>query len=68
MAKPVCRQAITSLWSPKMDRAWVDRARALTWNTQGSSSPASLYMVGIMSSSPWEAVKVVQRAPQAAAP
>jgi hypothetical protein len=27
------------------------------------NSPASLYMLGIISSNPWEAVKVVHRAP-----
>ena len=38
-------------------------ARAETWNTVGSSSPAILYMFGIMSSSPWLAVYVVVSAP-----
>ena len=42
MAMPVPRQAITSWWSPKMDRAWVVRVRAATWNTPGSPSPAIL--------------------------
>ena len=53
---PVCRTPITSEWSPKMDRAWADRVRADTWNTPGSISPAILYMLGIISSRPWEAV------------
>ena len=56
IAKPVWRQAITSLWSPKMFRVWLARVRALTWNTPGSSSPAILYILGIISSRPWEAV------------
>ena len=68
MPKPVDRQAITSLWSPKMDRAWMLSARALTWNTAGSSSPASLYMLGIISSRPWLAVKVHPRAPPCISP
>ena len=59
MAKPVERQAMTSWWSPKMERAWPARARAETWKTVGISSPAILYMLGIMRSRPWEAVKVV---------
>ncbi len=32
------------------------QARAETWMTPGSSSPAILYMLGIISSRPWEAV------------
>ena len=56
MAKPVWRQAMTSWWSPKMDSVWLARVRAVTWNTPGSSSPAILYMLGIMSSRPWDAV------------
>ena len=63
MAKPVWRQAMTSLWSPKMQSEWVARVRADTWNTQGSSSPAILYMLGIMSNRPCEAVNVVVSAP-----
>ena len=42
MAKPVARAAITSLWSPKIDRAWVATARAATWTTAGVNSPATL--------------------------
>ena len=30
IAQPVERQAITSLWSPKIDRAWVAIVRAVT--------------------------------------
>ena len=63
MEKPVCRVAMTSEWSPKMDRAWVATVRAAIWITQGSNSPAILYMLGIISSSPCEAVNVVVRAP-----
>ena len=57
------RQAITSLWSPKIDRAWVATVRAVTWKTVGVSSPAILNMLGIISSRPCEAVKVVVSAP-----
>lgn len=39
-----------------------------TWNTAGSSSPAILYMLGIMSISPCDAVNVVASAPAASAP
>ena len=68
MEKPVWRQAITSEWSPKIERAWEATHRALTWNTPGSSSPAILYILGIIKSSPCEAVKVVVRAPAASEP
>ena len=54
--KPVLRTLITSEWSPKMESACADRVRAETWNTPGSISPAILYMFGIMSSRPWDAV------------
>ena len=47
---------MTSEWSPKMLSDWVATVRALTWNTAGSSSAAILYMLGIMSSRPCEAV------------
>ena len=68
MAKPVERQDITSLWSPKMERPWAARARAAMWKTQGISSPAILYMFGIINSRPWEAVKVVAKEPVCRAP
>ncbi len=68
MANPVWRVAITSWWSPKMERAWAAMARAVTWKTAGKSSPEILYMLGIIRSSPWEAVKVVVRAPAASDP
>ena len=63
IAKPVWRQAITSWWSPKIERACDARARADTWNTAGSISPAILYIFGIIRRRPCEAVKVVVRAP-----
>jgi len=47
---------LTSWWSPKMESACPAIARAATWNTQGVSSPATLYMFGIIKSSPWEDV------------
>jgi hypothetical protein len=68
IAKPVWRQAMTSEWSPKMDRAWVASARAVTCMVNGVSSPAILYMLGIIRSRPCEAVKVVARAPACSAP
>ena len=43
-------------WSPKMFRLWAATVRADTWKTPGSSSPAILYMLGIISSRPWDAV------------
>ena len=61
--QPVVRQAITSLWSPKIDRAWVATVRAVTWNTVGVSSPAILNMLGIINSRPCDAVNVVVIAP-----
>ncbi len=67
-ANPVGRAAITSLWSPKMLRAWVATVRAATWITAGLSSPAILYMLGIIRSRPWDAVKVVVSAPAWRAP
>ena len=68
MAQPVGRAAITSEWSPKIDRAWVATVRAATWITVGVSSPAILNMLGSISSRPWEAVKVVASAPSCSAP
>jgi hypothetical protein len=68
MPHPVGRTAITSLWSPKIDRACVATVRAATWITAGVSSPAILNMFGIISRRPWEAVKVVPRAPPCRAP
>ena len=68
IVKPVMRQVMTSLWSPKMESAWVARARAETWNTPGRSSPAILNMFGSIRRSPWDAVKVLARAPAESAP
>ena len=63
MAKPVARAAMTSLWSPKIDRACAASERAATWKTVGVSSPAILYMLGIISSRPCDAVNVVAERP-----
>ncbi len=51
-----------------MERAWVATVRADTWKQVGSSSPAILNIVGIIRSSPWDAMKVVHRAPVMRAP
>src|SRR6185369_13974805 len=67
-AQPVERQVMTSEWSPKMESAWAAMARAETWKTVEVSSPAILNMLGIISKSPWLAVKVVVRAPDCRAP
>ncbi len=67
-AKPVWRAAITSEWSPKIESPCAASERAATWNTAGVSSPAILYMLGIISSRPCEAVKVVVSAPVCSAP
>ena len=48
-AKPVGSTAITSWWSPKIDRPCVASDRAATWMTHAVSSPAILYMLGIIS-------------------
>ncbi len=63
IAQPVVRACITSLWSPKIDRAWVATVRAATWMTAGVSSPQTLNMLGTMSRSPCDAVNVVASAP-----
>ena len=67
-AKPVARADITSEWSPKIDSAWVAKVRAVMLNTVEVSSPAILYMLGILSKRPWEAVNVVVRAPACSEP
>ena len=46
----------------------VATARAAMWKTVGVSSPAILYMFGIISSRPCDAVKVVEREPVCSAP
>ena len=35
---------------------WAATVRADTWKTPGNSSPAILYILGIISSRPWDAV------------
>ena len=68
IAQPVVRACITSLWSPKIDSAWVAMVRAATWMTAGVSSPAILNMLGTIRSRPCDAVNVVARAPFWSAP
>src|SRR5208283_3902733 len=51
-----------------MESAWVARVLAATCITKGMSSPAILYMSGIMSRSPCDAVNVVVNAPARRAP
>ncbi len=51
-----------------MDSPCAASDRAATWITAGVSSPAILYMFGIISSRPWDAVKVVASAPLCSAP
>ena len=46
MAKPVERTAITSLWSPKMESAWVATARGRTWNDRRGQLARDLEHVG----------------------
>ena len=47
---------MTSWWSPKIQSTCEASVRADTWKTVGMSSPAILYMFGIIRSRPWEAV------------
>ena len=51
-----------------MDKACAERERAATLKTVGVSSPAILYILGIIKSSPCDAVKVVVKAPTLNAP
>src|SRR5690606_19234042 len=67
-AKPVARVAMTSLWSPKIESACAATARAATWITAEVNSPAILYILGIISSKPCDAVKVVVSDPACRAP
>ena len=46
----------------------VATVRADTSNTHGNCSPAILYILGIISKRPWEAVNVVVKAPAAKEP
>ena len=50
--KSGARQDMTSEWSPKIESAWVAKVRADTWNAVGVSSPAILFMFGIIRSRP----------------
>ena len=59
---------MTSEWSPKIDNACVASVRAATCIVKGVSSPAILYMLGIIRSRPCDAVKVVASAPAWSAP
>ena len=59
---------MTSEWSPKIDSACVATVRADTCMQNEVSSPAILYMFGIIRSRPCDAVKVVVRAPACSAP
>ena len=68
IANPVWRHAYTSLWSPKILSACVATVLADTSNTHGSCSAAILYIFGIISKSPCEAVNVVVSAPAASEP
>ena len=67
-ANPVGRHAMTSEWSPKIESACVATVRAATCMQKGVSSPAILYMFGIISSRPCDAVNVVASAPAWSAP
>ncbi len=51
-----------------MDSAWAAIERAATWMTALVSSPAILYMLGIISSRPCDEVNVVPSAPACSAP
>src|SRR5512135_757245 len=68
IANPVWRHAITSEWSPKIDSACVATVRADTCMQNEVSSPAILYMLGIISRRPCDAVNVVVSAPAWRAP
>src|SRR3954465_1619276 len=68
MDHPVVRQNMTAEGSPKIESACVATVRADTWNAVGVSSPAILFMLGIISSNPCEAVNVVARDPVCSAP
>ena len=68
MAQPVARAAITSLWSPKIESACAATSARGDVETAGVSSPAILYMFGIIRSRPCDAVKVVASEPVCSAP
>ena len=52
IATPVCLQAMTSEWSPKIESACVATVRAATCMQNGVSSPAILKRLGIIRSRP----------------
>ena len=68
IAKPVLRQLITSLWSPKIDSACAPTVRAATCSTPGRRSPAMRCSTGIISIRPCDDVKLVASAPVCSAP
>ena len=57
------RQAVTSLWSSKMDEDWSASALAATCMAQGSSSPVISKMSGAISNRPWLTAKAVPKPP-----
>src|SRR5688500_9318409 len=59
---------MTSEWSPTIDRACVATARGLTCMQNGVNSQAGMYMLGLIMSSPCDAVNVVASAPACSAP
>jgi len=59
MAKAVVRQNITSEWSPKNREGGGRLGAGADVNAVGVSSPAILFMFGIISSRPCDAVKSV---------
>ena len=67
-AKPVWRTAITSWWSPNIERPCAAIDLAATWITAAVNSPAILYMFGIINSRPCDEVNVVANAPPCKAP
>ena len=67
-AKPIWRHAITSEWSPKIESAFAATVRAATCIANEVSSPAILYMFGIIRRRPCDAVKVEVKAPAWRAP
>jgi hypothetical protein len=63
IANPVVLHDITSEWSPKIESAWAATVLAETWNAVGVSSPAILFMLGIINRRPCDAVNVVAKEP-----
>lgn len=52
IANPVYLQAITSEWSPWMDKEFFVIVLAVMWKTAGTNSPAIKYIFGIFNNSP----------------